>query len=102
MMVPDEMPIACFDALSLFVVLEPISASMDQPACRMGEFAMQLLLDRASGSYTGEARDLVMRPTLTVRGSEAQASGNSTHSPADTKRRERLAESLSRDHDVAV
>lgn len=78
---PETLPVACFDALSLFVTLDPLIAAMDQPAREMGEVAMRLLLDRISGAYTGAAREIVL-PSMLITRDDVPALGFAGQSPA--------------------
>jgi DNA-binding LacI/PurR family transcriptional regulator len=53
--------------VALAAQIDPFLTAMDQPAYTMGTLAMQLLLERITGKYTGTQREIVLSPRLRVR-----------------------------------
>ena len=65
--VPGDVALACFDDIEDAAEIEPFLTALAQPAYTMGEMAMRFLLDRISGEYAGEGREVVLPPSLLVR-----------------------------------
>ncbi len=81
--VPDDVALVSFDDVEVAADIFPFLTVMAQPAYSMGKLAMSLLLERIEGKYTGEMRELVLTPRLTIRtscGASLQA-GRASASP---------------------
>ena len=83
--VPDDVAVVSFDDVEVAADIFPFLTVMSQPAYSMGKLAMSLLLERIEGKYTGEPRELVLTPRLTIRkscGASLQADLTSASSNA--------------------
>lgn len=76
--VPEHVALACFDDIEDAAEIEPFLTALAQPAYTMGEVAMRFLLDRISGDFAGEGREVVLPPSLLVRRSCGSATRAST------------------------
>jgi LacI family transcriptional regulator, galactose operon repressor len=65
--VPDDVAMVSFDDLPSGLVTEGFFTVVAQPAYEMGQAATQLLLDRLSGTGTGECRETIL-PTKVIIG----------------------------------
>jgi LacI family transcriptional regulator len=65
--VPDDVALVSFDDIEDAAEIDPFLTALSQPAYTMGTIAMQLLLERIAGSFTGAPRDIVLSPRLLVR-----------------------------------
>ena len=70
--VPQELSIIGFDDIELARFTSPPLSTIVQPKQRIGELAVDMLLERIQGGRT-EARQMLLQPELVVRGSTAAA-----------------------------
>lgn len=68
---PDQIAVMSFDDMESFELLRPGLTAIAQPAYAMGARAASLLLERISGSVTGEYRRVLLPVSLHPRGSDA-------------------------------
>ena len=66
--IPDDIQLVAFDDAPWAPLLKPALTAVSQPSYDIGQEAARLLLDRIQG-YDGPAREVVLKPTLHVRGS---------------------------------
>lgn len=69
--IPGDISLACFDDLDWMRFSKPGITAIAQPLMEMGETAAGLVLARIDGEAE-DHRQIVLKPTLTVRGSVAQ------------------------------
>ncbi|WP_341994532.1 LacI family DNA-binding transcriptional regulator [Microbacterium sp. LWH7-1.2] len=69
--VPNELSIVTFDDAPSDAVLDPYFTGILQPTAEMAETATRLLLERVSGDYSGEGREIVLPTRLEVHASTA-------------------------------
>jgi LacI family transcriptional regulator len=75
--VPDDVALVSFDDVPEAAEIDPFLTALAQPAYTMGTIAMQLLLERISGTFRGEPREVILAPKLLVRRScGASAAGS--------------------------
>ena len=67
--VPHDVSIVGFDDPIWAQLLDPALTTVRQPNDRIGAAAAELLIDRVSGRYMGEARHVVFQPELQARAS---------------------------------
>jgi LacI family transcriptional regulator len=65
--VPDDVALASFDDIEDAAEIDPFLTALSQPAYTIGTIAMQLLLERIAGTFTGAPREIVLSPRLLVR-----------------------------------
>ena len=65
--VPEDVALACFDDIPDAAEVDPFLTALAQPAYTMGTLAMQLLLERISGTFRGSPREIVLSSHLLVR-----------------------------------
>jgi LacI family transcriptional regulator len=65
--VPDQIAVAGFDEVELASEFDPFLTTMTQPVHTMGTFAMNMLLERIEGTYSGPDREVVLAPWLVSR-----------------------------------
>ena len=65
--VPEDVALACFDDIPDAAEVDPFLTAMAQPAYTMGTLAMQLLLERISGTFRGSPREIILSSQLLIR-----------------------------------
>jgi DNA-binding LacI/PurR family transcriptional regulator len=65
--IPEDVSLVSFNDHDVAAELSPFLTALSQPIYSMGRIAMGLLLDRISGAYSGESRDVILSPSLVVR-----------------------------------
>lgn len=68
---PDQIAVMSFDDMEAFEMLRPGLSAIAQPAYEMGARAASLLLERISGTLSGDYRRLLLPARLRERGSSA-------------------------------
>ena len=76
--VPHELSLMGFDDTPWAELLEPPLTTIGQPTQALGTTAARLLLDRVDRAYTGPSRQIVLPPSLIVRGSVGAATARAT------------------------
>lgn len=67
--IPDDVSLVGFDEAPWARLLDPALTTVSQPAAMLGLAAATLLLDRIEQRFDGAPREVMLQPTLTVRGS---------------------------------
>jgi LacI family transcriptional regulator len=65
--VPQDVALACFDDIPDAAEVDPFLTALAQPAYTMGTLAMQLLMERISGTYRDSPREIVLSSHLLIR-----------------------------------
>jgi LacI family transcriptional regulator, galactose operon repressor len=65
--VPEDMALVCFDDIPDAAEVDPFLTALAQPAYTMGTLAMQLLLERISGTFQDSPREIVLSSQLLIR-----------------------------------
>jgi len=65
--IPEEVAIVGYDDIDAAAMVSPELTTVANPAYEAGQAAGRFLLDRITGSYTGERRTLMLRPGLVKR-----------------------------------
>ena len=69
--IPQDVSLVGFDEAPWARLLDPALTTVSQPASKLGLAAANLLIDRLDRNYAGPAREVMLEPTLIVRGSTA-------------------------------
>ena len=67
--IPDDLALVGYDDIEAATLVSPPLTTVVNPAYEAGQAAGRLLLDRMTGQYTGERREVVLRARLVERGS---------------------------------
>jgi DNA-binding LacI/PurR family transcriptional regulator len=65
--IPDDIAVAGFDDIPFASIYNPSLTTVSQPTFQMGSLAMQMLIDRLSGKSSLESREIILKPTITIR-----------------------------------
>lgn len=65
--VPEDVALVCFDDIPDAAEVDPFLTAMAQPAYTMGTLAMQLLLERISGTFRDSPREIILSSHLLIR-----------------------------------
>lgn len=72
--IPEDIAVAGFDDIPFASIYNPSLTTVSQPTFQMGSLAMQMLIDRLSGNASSESREIILKPTITIR----ESTGNIT------------------------
>jgi LacI family transcriptional regulator len=75
--VPQDVALACFDDIPDAAEVDPFLTALAQPAYTMGTLAMQLLLERISGTFRDSPREIALSSHLLIRRSCGAQLGDS-------------------------
>jgi LacI family transcriptional regulator, galactose operon repressor len=67
--IPEDLALVGYDDIDAATLVSPSLTTVVNPAYEAGQSAGRLLLDRMTGRYTGERREVVLRARLVERGS---------------------------------
>jgi len=67
--IPEDLALVGYDDIEAATLVSPPLTTVVNPAYEAGQAAGRLLLDRMTGRYTGERREVVLRARLVERGS---------------------------------
>lgn len=67
--IPGDVAIAGFDDIPFAELHTPTLTTVAQPTVRMGALAVRMLMERLQGEVSHDTREMILQPTLAIRGS---------------------------------